>query len=292
MKMKLTNNRVLLTGSGGLLGSAFTKRTSHMCKLFKLHKGMGDIKNNSFNVDIKDKKAVDSIIKELSPTIIVHTAALTNLDFCEKNKEDAWNVNVEGTRNITLACRETGAKMVYVSTDYVFDGNNGRYKETDTLNPISSYAKTKYEGELIVRELPNHLICRTSVLYGNHPRPNFVIWVINELRKGNRINVVKDQYNSPTLADDLADMIIELVNTDQTGVFHTAGSERINRLDFVKKITEVFDLDYSLVNPVNTKDLNWIAHRPTDSSLDVSKVSKYKKPLNIVEGLTKMRDSQ
>jgi dTDP-4-dehydrorhamnose reductase len=287
----MDGKRIIISGGRGLLGRGLLQDLVKKNSVLAISNGDGTF-DCSVNLDIRERAKIIKLVGNFSPNLIIHTAALTNLDYCEKNKKDAWEVNVEGTRNIALACREIGAKMIYVSTDYVFDGNNGRYKETDTPNPISTYAQTKYEGERIVSELSNHLICRTSVLYGNHPRPNFVVWVVNELRKGNKINVVKDQFNSPTLADDLSDMIIKLVEAEQTGIFHTAGRERINRLDFVKKITEVYDLDYSLVNPIDTKDLNWVAHRPMDSSLDVSKVSKFKKPLNIVEGLTKMRDSQ
>lgn len=243
-------------------------------------------------VDIREKAVVIRTIEEFKPDVIVHTAALTNLDYCERNKKEAWDVNVEGTRNLVLASKEVNAKFVYVSTDYVFDGNRGMYKEDDPVNPVDYYAETKYEGEKIVRALPDHLICRTSVLYGNHPRPNFVVWCIRELQQNHRINIVKDQYNSPTLADDLAEIIIALVEKDQTGTFHTAGRERISRLDFTKKIADIFNLDYSLVNPIRSDELTWVAKRPMDSSLDVSKVSKIKRPMNILEGLRRMRDTQ
>lgn len=292
--MDLSDKKILVTGCTGLLGSNLVKVLSKKNNVVGISNEatIKDILYHSKKLDIRNKIEVIKIITDFSPNVVIHTAGLTNLDYCENNKKEAWEVNVEGTRNLVLASREIEAKLIYVSTDYVFDGKRGMYKEEEAPNPLNYYSLTKYEGEQIIKELPDHLICRTSVLYGNHPRANFVVWVIRELKQEKRINVVNDQFNSPTLADDLTDMIIELLKKDETGIFHTAGGERINRLDFTKKITEIFDLDFSLVDPISSDKLNWVAKRPMDSSLDVSKVSKIKRPLNIEEGLTRMRGSQ
>ena len=131
------------------------------------------------------------------------------------------------------------------------------------------------------------MIARTSVLYGWNPaRQNFVTWVVDEMRKGNRINIINDQYISPTLSSNLADMILCI--RDQTGIFHASGKERINRYDFSLKIARAFGLDESLVNPITSDKLTWKARRPVDSSLDTSLVSRFSKPLNVEEGLHAM----
>lgn len=234
------------------------------------------------------------VIYKIRPEIIIHTAALTNVDECETNKELAYEINVQGTRRLSEIGKELGAFVVYISTDYVFDGAKGMYREGDMTNPINHYGKTKLEGEHVVKTIcEDWIIARTSVLYGWNPvKPNFVTWALDELMAGNRIRIVSDQFNSPTLADNLTDMIIKLIKRDEHGVFHTSGSERISRYDFVIKIAEIFDLNSELIEPITSDQLNWTAKRPADSSLDVSKISNIEKPLTIEESLEKMRELQ
>ena len=244
-------------------------------------------------LDIRNRGGVDKLVKNISPDVVIHTAALTNVDYCETNKREAWDVNVEGTRNIAEASRLVNSKMVYISTDYVFDGEQGMYREYDRPNPLNHYGETKYEGEKVVQELcSDYLIARPSVLYGWHPKPNFVTWVIKELRQGHEINIVRDQFNSPTLVDNLVDLILKLIERGETGVYHTSGSERINRFKFTLKIADAFNLDRNLINPVTPDELNWVAERPRDSSLDISKMSVIKKPLNIKKSLKVMRKQE
>ena len=234
------------------------------------------------------------VIYKIRPEIIIHAAALTNVDECETNKELAYEINVQGTRRLSEIGKELGAFVVYISTDYVFDGAKGMYCEGDMTNPINHYGKTKLEGEHVVKTIcEDWIIARTSVLYGWNPaKPNFVTWALDELMAGNRIKIVSDQFNSPTLSDNLADMLIELIKRDEHGVFHTSGGERISRYDFAIKIAEIFDLNSELIEPITSDQLNWTAKRPADSSLDVSKISNIEKPLTIEESLEKMRELQ
>lgn len=200
-------------------------------------------------------------------------------------------INVNGTRNIVEIAEEINAKLIYISTDYVFDGEKGMYKENDQTNPVDYYGETKLEGENVVKETcDDYLIVRPSVLYGWNPvKLNFVTWMIKELKEGNKINIVKDQFNTPTLADDLAELILELIKKESFGIFHISGSERISRFDFALKIAGIFDLNKNLIKPITTDQLNWIAKRPMDSSLDVSKISGIRKPLNVEDSLIRMR---
>jgi dTDP-4-dehydrorhamnose reductase len=213
---------------------------------------------------------------------------MTNVDACEADRLAAWKANALGPKNVASVAKDTGSKLIYVSTDYVFDGERGMYREDDQTCPINYYGESKLAGERFVREIcPDSVIARTSVLYGQNPvRQNFVTWAVDEMKKGNRINIVNDQYTSPTLSSNLADMILGI--RDQAGVFHTCGSERINRYDFTIKIARAFRLDESLVNPITSDQLSWKARRPMDSSLDTSKVSRFAKPLNVKEGLNAM----
>jgi len=229
-----------------------------------------------FVVDITQKeRTLESVVK-LHPFVVVHTAAETNVDLCETDHEHARRINVEGTANIAEGCAKIGAKMILLSTDYVFDGFKGNYSETDQPNPISYYGLTKLEGERIVTStLQDSLIVRTSVLYGWHPsKLNFATWVIKSLREHQTLRVVKDHVNSPTLADNLARAIRAAIERHIEGLLHVAGSERISRFDFAREIAKSFDLDANLLDPVEMRDLSWAAKRPRDSSLDVAKAER------------------
>jgi dTDP-4-dehydrorhamnose reductase len=225
----------------------------------------------------------------LKPDIIVHTAAMTNVDYCEDHREEALAANALGTKNIVDAARKSGSKAVYISTDYVFDGARGMYREDDAVNPVSVYAYTKLLGEYYVKDLQGHVIARTSVVYGN-ARQNFASWVRDSLRNGTAIRIFTDQYVSPTLALDCAGAIAALIKNNASGTYHTAGSERISRYEFARKIASFYGLDNGLIEPVTTEAMKQKAKRPRDSSLDVSKISTHHKMLNVMEGLRKMEE--
>lgn len=284
--------RLLIIGSG-LLGNNLAKiAVNEFTASITYNEHPLDIEScKSYYLNIANRVDVTTLIQKLNPDYIIHTAALTNVDHCERDKRLAWKINVEGTKHIAETARKIDAKLIYISTDYVFDGNKGMYKEDDPTNAVDYYGETKLEGENVAKNLRDCIIVRPSVLYGENPaKLNFVSWVINELKKGNRINIVKDQFNTPTLADNLAELILELIEKEENGIFHASGSERINRYDFALRIAEIFDLDKGLITPITSDQLNWIAKRPMDSSLDTSKISRIKKPLNIEEGLIRMRD--
>jgi len=284
--------RLLIIGSG-LLGNHLAKIAVNEFTTFTTYNEHPlDIEGcKSYYLNIANRVDVTTLIQKLNPGYIIHTAALTNVDHCERDKRLAWNINAEGTKHIAEIARKINAKLVYISTDYVFDGDKGMYKEDDLTNPIDYYGETKLEGEKAVKDLRDYIIVRPSVLYGWNPiKQNFVTWVMQELKKGNAIDIVKDQFNSPTLADNLAELILELIEKEETGIFHISGSERISRFDFAIKIAEVFDLNKGLIKPITSDQLNWIAKRPMDSSLDVSKISRIKKPLDIKDSLIRMRD--
>jgi dTDP-4-dehydrorhamnose reductase len=250
---------------------------------------------NSNRFELKDCRTCSmditkdvNLIKSLSPDYIVLTAALTDVDLCESNRNAAWNVNALGPERVAAAAKKIGAKLIYISTDYVFNGERGMYMESDPVSPINFYGESKLAGEKIVQQIcPDCIVARSSVLYGWNPvRHNFVTWAIEQMKKGIKINVVKDQCNSPTLASNLAEMILQI--RDSEGLFHACGSERISRYDFVIDIARAFELDESLVNPITSDLLNWKAKRPKDSSMDISRISNFTKPLNVKDGLKSM----
>ena len=286
---------ILVTGGSGLLGSKLVKiarSQGHEVVPTHLTKPLFP-ESNKF--DITDRDAVFRTIAKLEPDVVVHTAAETNVDRCEVEKERAWRINVEGTRNMAEVCAKIDCKLVYISTDYVFDGRQGAYREDDPPNPVNYYGLTKLEGERAVeRACSDFLIVRSSVLYGWHPwKPNFAKWTVESLEAGRRIRVVSDHYNSPTLADNLAEALLEGIERDLRGVCHMAGAQRISRYDFAVAIAEEFGLDLDSIEPISMNELDvWIAKRPCDSSLRIEKAQRALKAklLGVAEGLRALKE--
>lgn len=286
------NKRILITGCNGFIGSKIIKYN----KNFECFGIARKIKNSEhfYSVDIREYEKVEEIIKKINPFVLIHTAALTNVDYCEENPEEAYAINSEGTKNLALACKKINAKMIYISTDYIFDGNKGNYSEEDIPNPINIYGKSKLKGEYYVKEiLENFLIFRISVPYGFFERKlNFVTWVIENLKNNKEIKAIDDQFNSPTYADNLAKSIIQIIEDkkDSNGIYHLSGSERISRYEFAERICKIFNLDKNLIKKVKSNELNWKAKRPIDSSLNIEKAKKELKVdlYNINQGLNEM----
>jgi len=231
---------------------------------------------NGLAIDITRRERILESIVTVAPNVVVHTAAETNVDRCETQRDVARRINVEGTANIAQACVRVRAKLIFVSTDYIFDGDKGNYAETDEPNPINFYGLTKLEAERIAASISSDfLMLRTSVLYGWHPtKLNFATWILKGLRERQTMKVVNDHINSPTFAGNLADAIHRAIELRSQGTLHIAGSQRISRFDFARRIAIQFDLDESLLLPVKMKDLDWIARRPRDSSLNIGKAER------------------
>ncbi len=206
---------------------------------------------NFVKLDISGKAQVEEAFKNIKPDVVVHAATLTDVDKCESNKELAWKVNVEGTKNIVEAAKSAGSFLIYISTDYVFSGEKGCYKETDKPDPINYYGLTKLKAEEIVQTQPEYFIARPSVIYGSTPaagKVNFALWLIETLRKGERVKIVTDQWNTPTLNTNLAEMTLEVIERRLTGIYHMCGATRVSRLEFAEQIADAFGLDKSLID--------------------------------------------
>ena len=286
----------LVIGASGLLGGKLVDVLSKEYEVVPTHNTQA-LHPNSIRLNIVDDVQVFRVLREVCPDVVVHAAAETNVDKCETDKEWAWRVNVASTKNIAEACVMNDARLIYVSTDYVFDGHKGLYSEEDEANPINYYGLTKLRGEEFVKDLcEDFLIARTSVLYGWHTRRlNFATWVIDSLKNRRGIPVALDLYGSPTLADDLAEIFRKILGNKVGGVYHVAGGERVSRYEFALKIAETFELDSSLVAPVKMESLKaWIARRPRDSSLCVDKLKEDTgiQPLDLATALERMKESE
>lgn len=220
---------------------------------------------------------------------------MTNVDHCESHPEEAMKLNGEATGKIAKVSNYLHAFLVYVSTDYVFDGNKGQYTEDDRANPINIYGKSKLLGEWLVSKYSRDFaIVRPSVIFGASPsrgKENFALWVINKLKRLEMIKVVRDQFASPTLNSSLAEMVAEVCERHLEGTYHLSGATRIDRYSFALKLASAFNLNGGLILPSSSADINWIAKRPANSSLDVSKAMRLlkSKPIGIEDAIKRLK---
>jgi dTDP-4-dehydrorhamnose reductase len=220
---------------------------------------------------------------------------MTNVDGCEMDRSGAWSINVDFVDCVSKIAKELNSKLIHISTDYIFDGEDGPYFEFDEPNPISWYGYTKSIGETKTEiDGLNCCILRTNVVYGNstNGKSDFVKWVINELRSGNKIKIVSDQYSNPTISDDIAVSIYKVIKLDKKGIYNIGGSEYCDRYSFAKKISNEFELDETLIEPISTDRLNQPAKRPLRCGLTISKASNELgiNFLNIKDGLNLLKN--
>ena len=287
--------KLLITGASGLYGS----KLAQMALAKNIEVYSSDIQSlsvygNFVKLDISGKEQVEEAFKTIKPDVVVHAATLTDVDKCELNKELAWKVNVEGTKNIAEAVKSTGSFLIYISTDYIFSGEKGRYKETDKPDPINYYGLTKLKAEEIIQTQAEYFIARPSVIYGSTPaagKVNFALWLIETLRKRERVKIVTDQWNTPTLNTNLAEMTLEVIERRLTGIYHLCGATRVSRFEFAELIADAFGLNKSLIDSVLSSQFTWPAKRPMDSSLDTSKAQQMlqSKPLEMDKALERLK---
>lgn len=243
-------------------------------------------------LDIQEKNDVQKKIIDLQPSTIYMPASTTNVDSCEQNPEASYQINVFGVRNVIEAANEVGAKLVYFSSDYIFDGLSGPYTEDDMPNPISAYGRQKLMAEhAIFLQAKDFLIIRTTVVYGWEMQgKNFVYRLINSLQKGQSVSVPTDQIGSPTYAPNLALAVAELVNAGVNGVFNLAGSQIVSRYEFACEAARAFNLDEHLIRPVTTNELGQFAARPMMAGMIISKAESVLKTrlVSYKEGLRQM----
>jgi dTDP-4-dehydrorhamnose reductase len=268
--------KVLVTGGSSTPGfrivEEFAKAGYKVVAQYNEHEIPAVDKVVKVKADFQDIEKVVKLVNEVKPDIVIHTAAIGDVDKCEIDKGLAWRVNVEATLALVKSVSKLNSYFLYLSTDYVFDGERGLYKEDDVPNPINYYGFTKLVAENIVRSgLERYSIVRTSHIYGfGMGRKNFARAVIEALSQGQKIKALVDQWLSPTLNTLLAKAVRELVEMGYIGVIHIAG-ERINRYEFAKAIARRFGFNEDLVEPITMRDIQFRARRPRDSSLDTSK---------------------
>ena len=281
--------KVLVTGSAGLVGQQVVKDLSNSHQVFSCYNESKPEYGDSVKMDLKNREMISSILTEKKPDIVIHLGAMTGVDLCEKEKTSATEINTKATEIIAKECSKLNSFLVYVSTDYVFDGNLGMYKEDDVTNPLGFYGKSKLEGEKVVQNFStNWCIARTSTPFGLHPtKKSFPMWVIENLQKQKQIDILIDQFTSPTYIPNLSRMLIEISERRITGIIHAAGASKISRYQMASMISAKLNLDGTLLKQISINKMKWVARRPKDSSLDVSRASSIlnEKPQKIDQSL-------
>lgn len=295
---ELVKNRILITGSNGMLGQRavqfYSSKENIELLATSVEEKSVDDSVEYISSDIKNRDSIKEVIHDYCPDFIVHTAAFTNVDLSEKLREEAWKINVKGVEYIAEAARAIDAHIIHISTDYIFDGKKGPYDENAIPDPVGYYGRTKLASENTLKISGTiFTILRTNVLYGIAPnsRPDFVRWVINSLRNKEIIRIVKDQINNPTFIDDLVQGINKIIEFRKTGIYNIGGQEFLSRFDFTVRIAEFFNLNKNLISPIITEELKQPARRPLKSGLLILKAETELgyKPHTITESLAAMK---
>lgn len=282
--------KFLVTGSTGLVGSQVTQdlvKSEHI--VYSCYDDSKPYNGTPIHLDLANYNKIIETVAAIRPDVIIHLAAMTNVDLCETNQELALKINAKSTEIIAKESAKQGAFLLYVSTDYVFDGIQGMKKENDATNPIGYYGKSKLEGEKALDDMASAwCIARTSTPFGLHKtRKSFPLFVIENLQEKKQITAIKDQFTSPTYVPNLSKMLIEISERQVTGIIHAAGATRISRYDVASLVAKKLGLDQDLIKPVTLNEMNWTAKRPRDSSLDVSKATQIlnEKPMSFEPAL-------
>ena len=273
---------IIVTGANGLLGqhlvTALVKFGYGMLAL-----GKGECRINGFtgkylDLDITDGVAVREVIVSHKPDLIIHAAAMTNVDECEKDKQECYNVNVTATRFLIDAAKEVQSKIIYLSTDFVFDGMTGPYKEEDIMSPVNYYGSTKVAAEKAIMESDlRWAIVRTVLVYGQTvegTRTNIINWVKSSLEQGKHIKVVSDQFRTPTFVDDLVIGIMLLIEKNLDGIFHISGREEMTPYDMAIETAKFLKLDESLIEKVDSSSFSQAGLRPAKTGFRIDKARK------------------
>lgn len=281
--------KILVTGTNGLLGQklVYALAGRNDVKLIATSKGENRVVMKEGYVyepmDIADRASVEAIFKQYQPNVVINTAAMTNVDACEKDRDQCWLLNVTAVKYMVEALEELQTDdykphFIHLSTDFIFDGENGPYSEHDEPNPVSFYGMSKFEAEKIVQASGlKWAILRTIIVYGiadNMSRSNIVLWAKEALSKGQQINVVDDQFRSPTLAEDLAQGCILAAMKGAEGIYNISGKDIMSILELVYRVADFFGLDKTLVTPIKSSSLNQPARRPPRTGFVLDKAVK------------------
>jgi dTDP-4-dehydrorhamnose reductase len=296
--------KILITGSNGLLGQKLVELIAQKTNYQLIATSRGENRLNLphlnyeyHSLDITKKEEIETVLNKFLPNIVIHTAAMTNVDECETNKEGCWAQNVVATENIAQFCAKKGIFLLHLSTDFIFDGKSGPYKENDTPNPISYYGESKLAAEKALentfKDINTNLyaIARTVLVYGiaqDMSRSNIILWVKKSLEERKNIKVVDDQWRTPTLAEDLAEGCFLIVSKKKAGIFNIAGKNLLTPYHMAMAMADFFDLPSSYITRADSSTFSQPAKRPpkTGFILDKAITTLEYQPHSFIEGLS------
>jgi len=294
--------RVLITGGTGLLGGAL-QRSAHVgiqgfstCLSGRFLPV--PLPFNMFTVDVADRELMQYVFKWSKPDVVIHAAGISSVDFVEKNREEAERTKVGGTKVVAELCRVFKSKLIYISSNAVFDGSAPFYSETATVNPINYYGRLKVAAENIVRGSDiTWTIVRPILMYGwPYPggRDNLAVRFLRSLENGHPIKVVDNVFSKPLSAWSCAEVIWEVTRQKRTGIYHVAGKDHLSLYQFALLIAKVFELDADLITPVPDSYFPGLAPRPKDTSFDTSKIENELgiNTIGVKEGLFRMKSER
>ena len=290
--------KILITGSNGLLGQKLLHklRQDSSVELIATSKGENRVSEKNgysyFNVDITHESAVVQIIAAQKPEVVINTAAMTNVDLCEDEKKACDALNVDAVKYLADACEKIDAHLIQISTDFIFDGEDGPYSEEDEPNPLSYYGLSKLKSEQVLEaHSVKWTILRTIIVFGvgeNLSKGNIVLWAKGALAKGDPLNIIDDQFRAPTLAEDLADICILAAKKKAFGIFNASGKDIMSIYEIVERIAKHYGNTTENLNKISTATLNQTAGRPprTGFILDKSRKELGYNPHSFEECLT------
>lgn len=282
--------KVLVTGASGLIGKqVINDLVNENFDVYSCYHIKKPTSGTKVLLDLSNQDQIIDVVKSIKPEVVIHLAAITDVDTCEIQRELARLVNVDATKVLAIESAKHNSFFVYVSTDYVFDGKNGMKNEIDAPNPLNFYGKTKLDGEIaVIDSISSYSIIRTSTPFGIHDKKkSFPLWIKENLELKKETPVLIDQFTSPTFVPNFSSMLIEIAVKRLKGIMHVAGATRISRYKFAQLVADKLDLDATLLKPTKIAEMKWLAQRPPDSSLDVSKAfaTLNNKPQKIEESL-------
>jgi dTDP-4-dehydrorhamnose reductase len=268
--------KILILGGSGVVGETFLEKSKEHELLATYDKNKIVQKDvTTFQIHLSDDLAkLKELIVNEKPEIIINFMAYSNADFCEENKIKTYDLHVNTTKIIATICSEMNIKLIFLSSDYVFDGKKSNYQEHNLPNPINYYGITKYEAERCVLTNPNNLVIRTSLIYGSSTKVRFLKFVLDNLLKEQEIFAYDDIFNNATLVDELSDAILKSMDLNISGILHIVGSSCVSRFEFANIIAKIFNYNNNLIKPTSVISANLKANRPVKPCLDNSKASK------------------
>jgi dTDP-4-dehydrorhamnose reductase len=291
---------ILITGSNGLLGQKLVSLllTEGKTEIIVTARGENRLPESTgytfATMDITNKENVDEVMDRFSPNVIIHTAAMTNVDQCETDKDNCWAQNVTALEYIVEACERNSTFLVHLSTDFIFDGEAGPYDEEAVASPISFYGWSKLAGEHIVKNSNiKWAIARTVLVYGiahDMSRSNIILWVKKSLEAGKDINVVNDQWRTPTLAEDLAKGCALIAEKEAEGIFNISGKDLLNPYQMANITADYFGLDKSYIHEATAATFSQPAKRPAKTGFNIDKAVQQLgyAPVSFLEGIEKL----